>query len=208
MPAAGARTGQRGNGTVDAAPASVGVEPVHPRVPAEPGLLPAGEPPGRPHGLVPRLLLGRTRRRGAAAPGRSRARGAPSGPSRSPARRSARTSSTRPAAHMRSTRCCDALVQHGAGHGPARAARPVDGVASAAAAWRSERPPGELDAPPARARSAARCRAGSRAAAAGSRGAAARAGRPARLGQLAPPAGPAPPGRCRGTRRSSSAART
>ena len=66
-----------------------GVQPDDPRVPAEPGLLAAGEPPGRAHGLVPGLLLGPLARRGAAAPARSPAPGtrcAPPAARRRPAR--------------------------------------------------------------------------------------------------------------------------
>ena len=91
----------------------VGVEPVHPRVAAEPRPLPAGEAAGgddRELAGVPPRPSGRRARR---APARSPAPARRSRPRAAPRPRAGATSSTSPASHMRSTRTRDPVGEVG-----------------------------------------------------------------------------------------------
>ena len=87
------------------------VEPVDPRVGAEPGQLPAGELPGGDDGVLDGLVAAPLRRRGPRGTGSSRWPGTLSCPGAGPAASSRRTSSSRPASTMRSHPHGQAFVQ-------------------------------------------------------------------------------------------------
>ena len=159
------------------------------------------KPPGGRDHLRRAPVLVHSRRAGAA-PGRSPARGTPSALAQAGALAAPRTSSTSPAAHIRSTRA--AIRSSSRARGAVRPEpHPADRPASSVGAARAASP--RTGAPVISTTSSARTirrpllgqdrRGGRRVAAAR----AARAARPGRPRRARPPAGPARAGRCRGT---------